>query len=122
MPYKIIDEDPVVEVHVTGDATTAEVLEALRKLQENDPRKERSDLWHFASESVLPYDVFPMIVESIKRACTRDMVGRPSAIVTSDKMLSATLDIYKQEAKASKVPFEIRVFTDRETALKWLGN
>lgn len=84
------------------------------------PRKARSDLWFLNPESMLLYDTFPSIIEVAKGLCAPDMAGKPSAIVSSDQMLHAALEIYQQEAVASGMPFRIGVFRDRESALQWL--
>lgn len=118
MAYSIQMEDGFVEVKLWGKTSIWEVLSALGDLRKNDPHKQISDLWNFASECVIPFVAFPTIVLAVLRIVPRDKSGRRSALVVTDEIQMAEAAIYLREAHI--LPFELKAFLSRDSAIEWL--
>ena len=118
MPYKMQKIDGFVEVSVWGETSKWEMLEAVWELRLRDPCKKVSDLWIVSGECMVPFDEFPEIAETVQSLCTPGMIGSKSAIVASDELQRAQLELYR--AEAAILPFEIRVFRSRDDAVRWL--
>jgi hypothetical protein len=118
MTCRIEERGDLVVVNVTGETSKWEVLDTVHRLHERDPRKDVSDLWILSSESVVPFDAFPELVEGIRRLCTDGRKFARSAIVASGQFQKALMDMYRSEAQS--LPYEIGVFTSRAAAEKWL--
>jgi hypothetical protein len=107
-----------VEVRVSGKTSAREILAVIKKMRDRDPHKEISDIWIFSEDSMVPLDEFPMMAESIQALCADDMVGCKSALVASGSFQRAALEFIHFEAHV--LPYEVRVFTKREEAVKWI--
>ena len=118
MPYSIKRQNGFVEVEVWGETSAAEIIAAVNEIHAEYPRKECSDLWVLARESMLPLSTFPTIIEAIVGLCGEDHVYRRSAIVASDQFQKAMADMYRSEADT--LPFEVGVFISRDDAIQWL--
>jgi hypothetical protein len=120
MPHEIKFGNPLVEVKIWGETCKEEVLQIIRKLHEDDPEKEKQDLWLVAAESMVPFDALASIAE-----VTGELVGRKrckgrSAIVAANVFHKARLDLYSIEAAI--LPFPLKVFLSKDEALKWLAD
>ena len=118
MPYLIIENDGFVEVQVSGETSVQEILEVIRTLREKDPRKNKSDLWIVAENSIVPISTFSAIAQTVGSLCHPNMTAKRTAIVVSNELHRAALDIYREEAQS--LPFEIGSFTSRDEAVQWL--
>ena len=118
MAYRIHEGDGFVEVQISEETSVEELLGVIRELRDRDPRKEISDLWSLSEDSIIPIASFASIVASVAPLCPRDIVGRKTAVVASNELHRAVLDIYR--AEAARLPFAIGVFTSREEAVHWL--
>jgi len=117
MGYEIREKDGYFAVDVRGRTSKYEILQAVRTLDLRDPGKELPDLWRIGKESMLPYKEFREIAEAIHSLCRPGMKGNRTAIVVTDPLQEAEMEMYRQEA--SILPYEIRVFRSEEEAVEW---
>jgi predicted Fe-S protein YdhL (DUF1289 family) len=118
MPFRVSENDGLVEVHAWGDVSMAEVCMVLRELRQRDPHKERSDIWYISDASVIPIAAYAAIVEELKSMCGPETGASRSAIVVSNELQRAAMEIYKAEAVG--LPWQIGVFRSRDEAVAWL--
>lgn len=118
MPYSIHEEEGFVEVKVWDKTSIWDVLSALWELRRRDPHKKICDLWSFASGCVIPLVAFPKIIGMVLAIVPRDKSGCRSALVVSDEIQMAEAQIYLHEAR--NLPFEIKAFLSRTSAVEWL--
>jgi hypothetical protein len=118
MPYRIEAQKDPIEVKVWGQTSYFEILNALRELREIDPRKERCDLWEISEDSLIPYQAFPTISETLRGFITPETVGRKSAVVVPGGTQKAMIELYKSQSR--DLPYEIGVFVSRGEAIAWL--
>lgn len=114
-----IGADEVLEVRIFGEINKRDVLDAITKLRVLDPRKERCDLWTFASESILPYVSYEEVLRTISGFCPPDMVGEKTAVVADGMVQQALMEMYQSES--TMLPYEIRVFSSQDEARTWLS-
>ncbi len=119
MPYEIVEKEDLVEVRLSGETTRWELMEAIHHLHRRDPCKKTSDLWVVSADVVVPAAWHALLVSTTKNLCTPDMVGARTAILAADQLHKAQFDMYRTEAQ--RLPFEIKVFTSRKKAERWLA-
>ncbi len=118
MAYEIKERPDLFEVILLGTTSKREVLQIVMHMHHKDPRKERCDLWMLAPESSIPFSVFQEIAQSVGLLCRDKFIGEKCAIVAAHEMQLQEAELYRSEAAA--LPFEIRVFRNREEGLGWL--
>ena len=120
MPCEIHERDGYFEVRVPTGATMFDLLKTVGELSQRDQTKRLCDLWLFEKDVQLSYNLFAGTAQAIQRLCPPGMKGNRTAIVAADAFQQAQLELYR--AEATRLPFEIRVFSDQATALRWLTN
>ena len=118
MAYQIDKKDGIHEIRVWGETSKYEVLDAIRKLDRLNPEKQLPEIWHIAEESQIPFHEYAEVAKAVKALFPQGKVGNRTAIVASGAFHKSLLDLYP--AEAADLPFEIRVFEDRDQALAWL--
>ena len=120
MPYSIEEQDDFFEVALNGKSSAWEVLEIIHALRDRDPRKERCDLWVFASDYSVPISSFSHIAGDVENLCKEGFVGNKTAVVPGNLLQRAAMFLYKREAE--NLPFPIKVFSSRDDAVEWLAS
>ena len=118
MACEIHERTGYFEVRVLAGTSRLEILGAVVELNRRDQAKQMCDLWLFSKDVALSYADFADTVEAIRRLCPPGMKGNRCAIVGGDAFQQAQLELYR--AEAARLPFEIRVFGDEATAVRWL--
>ncbi len=118
MPCEIRESADYIEVRVLAGTNRFEVLDTVAELARRDRGKKMCDLWLFSKDVNLSYVDFGSTAEAIGRLCPPDMKGNRCAIVGEDALQQAQLELYR--AEAASLPFDIRVFGDKTTAIRWL--
>lgn len=118
MAYEIEKHDGYFEVRVSGETSKSEVLQVVRLLERQDPRKEVPDLWLIAEECQIPFHDFSKIAQAIGHLLPRGVIGSRTAIVAANAFHQAQLGMYP--AEATNLPFPIRVFGSHEDAVAWI--
>jgi hypothetical protein len=117
-----IHVDPSADVTVfsaSGDVTGPSVIEALRAAYGNGGTyKMVFDLRYADTIDVLPQQIREFIETA--GACAGDRVGGKSAVVTGP--LKHEIGALGEEmVRLENAPFEVRAFTEMDSALAWLG-
>ena len=120
MPCSIERVDDHHEVRVHGDTSEHEILDTVMELRNRDPEKDLNDLWILEPGSTVPIFAFQNIVTRVKAVCPDDTVTGKSAIVAPKGLRYAVAELYIEEADS--LPFETKVFSSREAALRWFGH
>ena len=118
MPYEITTSDTHHEIRVFGETSKTEILEIIQSIAQRDPLKTLPDLWCVAAESQIPFFHFADIAQTIQRWLPPNVVRNRTAIVAADDFHKALLELYR--AEASILPYDMRVFRDRDEALEWI--
>ncbi len=118
MSYKITKQDKYIEVSLLAGATKWDVIQAVGGLRQRNPLKEFPDVWILDEEVVIPFSDFENIMNRSLVEFPKDMHRTPSAIVVQDAFQLEMARLYVAELAA--VPYEIRVFTNKEEAVAWI--
>jgi hypothetical protein len=119
MPFRMNENGGLVEVHAWGEVSAAEVCMVLRELCQRDPHKEKCDIWYVADASVIPIAAYAAIVAELKSLCGPETGASRSAIVVSNELQRAAMEIFRAEAVS--LPWQVGVFRSRDEALAWLS-
>jgi len=117
MPHSVEDKQDYILVALWGEATKWDVIQAVGRIREINPRKERPDIWVVTEEVVIPMADYVSIVEKALSAFPKDFEGARSAIVVANGFQLEMVKLYKKEL--SKVPYEVGLFLDLDEARAW---
>jgi hypothetical protein len=117
--YSIHNQESHISVRFSGDVNDTSLLQAVHDVASLPEYAFKNDVWIFTDcPAFVSYSKFGPVIMNIENMYLANASRTKTAIVTTTGYNTALASIFAREA--ASLPYEIRVFSDIDSAEAWI--